>query len=119
MDDQTQNTENYTPPAMGERYARWGFGYQDKIATEKILNYLRIDIQRRTNNFEGVKLADLEAGRVDDFVLVFKDRIEGNSIKWSSEPDEINWSGLIGIKGLLKELHAGSFLLNRQSLLLD
>ena len=46
---------------MGERWSRWGLGYQDKVATERILNFLRRDLRDGTTAFEGVRLADLEA----------------------------------------------------------
>lgn len=70
---------------MGERRARWGYGYQDKVATERILNLLRKDLREGTVGFEGIRLADLDAGRVDDFVLVCRDSVEGNSITESRE----------------------------------
>ena len=95
------------PPAMGERRARWGYGYQDKIATARILYLLRENILAESNDFEGVRLADLDADRVDDFVLVWKKKIEGNSIKWSGEATPFNWAELIGANGLLKELADG------------
>jgi len=95
------------PPAMGERHARWGYGYQDKIATERILNLLREDLRERDILFEGVRLADLDAGRVDDFVLVWEKEVEGNSIKWSREVTPLNWGELMGANGLLKELADG------------
>ncbi|MBE9533489.1 MAG: ATP-binding protein, partial [Proteobacteria bacterium] len=95
------------PPAMGERRARWGYGYQDKIATERILNLLRKNLRERGTLFEGVRLADLDAGRVDDFVLVWGKKVEGNSIKWSREATPLNWGELMGANGLLKELADG------------
>lgn len=95
------------PPAMGERRARWGYGYQDKVATERILNLLREDLREGITDFEGVRLADLDAGRVDDFVIVREKEVEGNSIKWSGEAPPLNWGELIGTSGLLKELADG------------
>ena len=92
---------------MGERWARWGYGYQDKVATERILDSLRTDLRDGTGDFEGVRLADLEAGRVDDFVLVRKGSVEGNSIKWSAAATHLLWSDLIGASGLLRELADG------------
>ena len=94
-------------PAMGERRARWGLGYQDKIATERILNLLRENLQEKDTLFEGVRLADLDAGRADDFVLVWEKKVEGNSIKWSGEATPLNWGALMGANGLLKELADG------------
>ena len=95
------------PPAMGERRARWGCGYQDKSAAERILNILREEIRTGSTVFKGVRLADLYAGRVDDFVLVWEKEVEGNSIKWSGEATPLNWGELIGTSGLLKELADG------------
>ena len=92
---------------MGERWARWGLGYQDKVATERILDSLRADLLDGTGDFEGVRLADLEAGRVDDFVLVWKGSVEGNSIKWSAGATSFLWSDLIGASGLLRDLADG------------
>lgn len=92
---------------MGERWARWGYGYQDKVATERILDSLRTDLRDGTGGFEGVRLADLQAGRVDDLVLVWERSVEGNSIKWSAAPKDLLWSDLIGPSGLLRELADG------------
>ena len=92
---------------MGERWARWGLGYQDKAATERILNFLRKDLRDGTATFEGVRLADLEAGRVDDFVLIWKESVEGNSIKWSAGTAGFTWSELVGASGLLRYLADG------------
>ena len=92
---------------MGERWARWGFGYQDKVCTERILNCLRTDLRDGAPAFEGVRLADLEAGRVDDFVLVWKDSVEGNSIKWSAGAAGLTWGELIGASGILYDLAEG------------
>jgi hypothetical protein len=92
---------------MGERRARWGYGFQDKLATAQILDALRVDLRQGTSHFQGVRLADLEAGRVDDFVLLFDFSVQGNSIKWSREAEPVNWGDLIGTSGLLRELAAG------------
>jgi hypothetical protein len=92
---------------MGERRARWGYGYQDKVATERILNFLRQDLRDGTFAFEGVRLADLDAGRADDFVLVWKESVEGNSIKWSGDAASFTWGDLVGASGLLRELASG------------
>lgn len=107
MDTERSSSPTSNPPAMGERRARWGYGYQDKVATERTLNSLRRDLRDTAAQFEGVRLADLDAGRVDDFVLIWRERAEGNSIKWSSHGDPINWGDLVGSNGLLKELADG------------
>ncbi len=92
---------------MGERRARWGYGYQDRVATAQLLDLLRTDIRNGTADFEGVRLADLQAGRVDDFVLLTHAAVQGNSIKWSAAAPPMNWGDLIGAEGLLRELAAG------------
>ena len=92
---------------MGERRARWGYGYQDKVATDRILRILKDELRGGSAVFEGVRLADLQAGRVNDFVLVWNRRVEGNSIKWSGEASPMNWGDLIAAKGLVKELAQG------------
>lgn len=95
------------PPAMGERRARWGLGYQDKVCAERILNTLRDDLRSGVAVFEGVRLADIYAGKTDDFVLVWGKNVEGNSIKWSQAASPYNWAELVGEGGLLKELADG------------
>jgi hypothetical protein len=99
--------ESADAPAMGERRARWGYGYQDRVATAQVLDMLRADLRAGTDHFQGVRLADLRAGRVDDFVLVLDTRIQGNSIKWSGAAEPMNWGELIGTNGLIRELADG------------
>jgi hypothetical protein len=99
---------------MGERRARWGYGYQDKVATDRLLRILKDDLRGGSAVFEGVRLADLQAGRVDDFVLVWSRQVEGNSIKWSREASAMNWGDLIGTEGLIRELAEGFLELRRK-----
>ena len=107
MSESSSQSRETEAPAMGERWSRWGLGYQDKVATERILNFLRRDLRDGTTAFEGVRLADLEAGRVDDFVLIWKESIEGNSLKWSASTAGFTWGELIGASGLLRDLANG------------
>jgi hypothetical protein len=107
MSQNPSQQQHVKPPAMGERRARWGYGYQDKVAIERILNILREELRQGEAAFEGVRLADLDAGRVDDVVLVWGRAVEGNSIKWSGEASPMNWGELVGANGLLKELADG------------
>lgn len=95
------------PPAKGERYARWGYGYQDKAATEMIFRAVRDEMRSGGARLEGVRLADERAGRVDDCILVWETRIQGNSIKWRNDAKPMAWAGLVGANGLLKELAEG------------
>jgi hypothetical protein len=45
MSQTPQPHEAPEPPAMGERRARWGYGYQDKVATDRILRILKDDLR--------------------------------------------------------------------------
>lgn len=94
-------------PGAGEKLARRGYGYQDKAAADRILRALRDELRTGAVRLEGVKLADELAGRVDDCVLVWPDRVEGNSIKWRSDQKSLNWGPLVGTAGLLRELANG------------
>ena len=68
---------------------------------------MREDLRGGTTAFEGVSLADPGAGRVDDFVLVWNEAVEGNSIKWSADGARFTWGDLIGTSGLLRDLANG------------
>ena len=114
MSQTPQHHEAPELPAMGERRARWGYGYQDKVATERILRILKDDLRIGFAAFQGVRLADLQAGRLDDFVLVWNRQVEGNSMTWSSDASPMNWGDLIGAEGLVKELAEGFSELRRR-----
>lgn len=107
MSDENKNEGLVEPPAMGERRARWGYGYQDKSATDRVLGILRSEVRSNSTDFEGIRLADLRAARVDDFVLVWRSHVEGNSLKSSRVAAPVNWGELIGLNGLLRELAEG------------
>jgi hypothetical protein len=92
---------------MGERIARWGFGYQDKVATQKVLEKLKEDAREGSDHLVSIRPADLEAGRVDDFVIESDSTIEGYSIKSTLSGAVLNWSDLIGSQGLLREIAEG------------
>ena len=95
------------PPAMGERYARLGYGYQDCAATELVFRAVKDEMRSGGARLEGVRLADKLAGRVDDCVLVWETRVQGNSIKWRDGGPPMGWAELVGSDGLLKELAEG------------
>jgi hypothetical protein len=70
---------------MGERRARMGLGAQDRLPASLILEGLR------SPAFRAVRLADLNSGKVDDFVLVWSDLVEGNSVKWTRTNEPLTW----------------------------
>jgi hypothetical protein len=63
---------------MGERRARWGYGYQDKVATERLLNFLRRDLRDGTADFEAVRLSESEVP--EGFVIV----LSGQPQSWQT-----------------------------------
>ncbi len=107
MSDKASQQYTSEAPAMGEHRARWGYGYQDKVATQRILQILKDELMAGDASFQGIRLADRRAGRVDDFVLIWGKQVEGNSIKWSGNAVPMNWGDLIGANGLIKELAEG------------
>ena len=77
-----------TNPADGERRAMAGYVPQYTLAAALVLKALA---QRR---LEWIRVADPEAGRVDDFQLGTHNRVDAFQIKWSTYPGTITWSGL-------------------------
>ncbi|HEY3567176.1 MAG TPA: ATP-binding protein [Thermoanaerobaculia bacterium] len=81
--------KNPTPPASGERRAAGGLRAQYKVASfltyEALLNGI----------LESVRVADPEAGRVDDFQLLTPGRLDAYSVKWESHPEPFTLNKLI------------------------
>ena len=107
----TSARQRSAAPALGERNARRGYGYQDKSAAERIGWALKDELRHGGPRLVSVRLADVQAGRVDDIVLVWEDRVEGNSIKWRENQSPMTWGHLVGADGLLRELASGFQLL--------
>jgi Cdc6-like AAA superfamily ATPase len=80
---------NPIAPALGERRAAGGLQAQYRVAAfltyEALLN----------GTLEGVRLADPEAGRVDDFQLLSLGRLDAYSVKWESHPEPFTLHKLI------------------------
>jgi hypothetical protein len=94
-----------TPSAQGEANARLGLGAQDRVAAADTLKALW------DPKFEQLRLVDPQAGPTDDYVLVFSDRVVGNSVKWSRQATDITWSEFLQ---WLCDLSAGWLALERQ-----
>ena len=111
MSQTPQPHEAPEPPAMGERRARWGYGYQDKVATDRILRILKDDLRGGSAVFEGVRIFSQIYRPVDIwsglFVLVWNRRVEGHSIKWSGDASPMIGGAVFGAKGLLKRTAQG------------
>ena len=86
-----------------------GLGAQDRLAASLILEGLR------SPAFRAVRLADLNSGKVDDFVLVWSDLVEGNSVKWTRTNEPLTWANLCGTnEPLVRQLADGWRLLRKE-----
>ena len=80
-------------PALGERRAASGLAAQYKVAA--VLTYQALIAKR----LEAVRVADPEAGRVDDFQVLTPGRLDGYQIKWSRFPVPFTLNGLTSATG--------------------
>ena len=78
----------HNPPARGERAARVGYHPQDRISAHAVLTSLRRD------TLEWIRLADVTAGRVDDFQLASPGRLDGYQIKWTFDGGQFTYVNL-------------------------
>lgn len=85
--------DNQERPADGERRAMVGYLPQYEVAASVILRLLRL------GTFEFVRIADPEAGRVDDVVVASTGRIDGHSVKWAEFPELITFNELVRDRG--------------------
>lgn len=89
-----------TSPGSGERRAIGGYQPQYRFAAEAILRGLRAGC------LEWVRLADPEAGRVDDLQLGSPGRVDAFSVKWSKYPSSITLHRLTSPDGKAPSLIA-------------
>ena len=82
-------------PADGERNAIGGYIPQYRISASLILQRLR------EKNLKWIKIADPEAGRVDDFQICGHSQVDAYQVKWSKYPDNFTLNDLV--KGSSKE----------------
>jgi hypothetical protein len=78
------------PPAMGERRAIGGYHPQYRVAAGLIIRALR------NGTLEWIRVADPEAGRVDDLQLGAGVLIDAYQVKWSRFPQTFTFNDLIG-----------------------
>ena len=84
----TTSNRRETAPAEGERRAIGGYGGQYQVAAWLILQQLN---QRE---LQGIRVADPEAGKVDDIQIFTANRIDAYQVKWSRTPATISFNGL-------------------------
>jgi len=77
------------PPAMGERRAIGGYHPQYRVAAGLIIRALR------NGTLEWIRVADPEAGRVDDLQIGAGGLLDAYQVKWSRFPQTFTFNDLI------------------------
>ena len=77
-----------TAPAEGERRAIGGYFSQYRVSAALILRALR------DGTLQWVRVADPEAGRVDDLQIESESRVDALQVKWSQYPRNFTWRHL-------------------------
>src|SRR6266567_293789 len=77
-----------TSPGEGERRAIGGYYPQYRIAASLILRHLQND------SLQWIRLADPEAGRVDDFQIGSQARVDAFQVKWHMYGDNFTFNDL-------------------------
>lgn len=82
------NNHRITPPAEGERRAVSGYSGQYRVSAWIVLQHLR----RRT--LEWIRVADPDAGRVDDLQLGTPNRVDAYQVKWNQLAGNFSFNDL-------------------------
>jgi len=77
-----------TPPGEGERRAALGLRNQYAVSAALVLRALR------SRRLEWIRLADPEAGRVDDLLIGGPQRVDAYQVKWSGYASPFTWTHL-------------------------
>jgi hypothetical protein len=77
------------PPAEGERTAIVGYLAQYEFSARRTLAALR------DGSLVSVRLADVEAGQIDDFQLEQTDRVDAHQVKWSLHPAPLGYAEFV------------------------
>ena len=92
-------------PAEGERNAIVGYDAQYRVSASLILNGLL------SAQLDWIRIADPEAGRVDDLQIGSPGRVDAYQVKWSQFPQLFSFNELVGGKksseGLIAQLAQG------------
>ena len=83
-----------TAPAEGERRAIGGYYPQYRISASLILRSLR------DGSLQWIRIADPEAGRIDDFQIGRQSRVDAFQMKWSRYPANFTFNDLT-LKGTI------------------
>src|SRR5258708_3325596 len=90
MERETTGVTN-TRPGDGERRAMGGYPPQYLVASSLILTHLRDGCLQK------IRLADPDAGRVDDFQIESLARIDAYQMKWEGYPGAFSFRDLLAI----------------------
>jgi len=82
-------SQAHIAPAEGERRAVSGYYPQYRLSAILLLRALR------RGELDWIRVADPEAGRVDDFQIGSPSRVDAYQVKWGQHPDSITFNGLI------------------------
>ena len=77
------------PSGDGERAAISGYRPQYEVAASIILHHLR------KGTLEWIKLADPDAGAIDDFQIATSGRLDAYQVKWSQYSTNITYNSFI------------------------
>jgi hypothetical protein len=92
-------------PADGERAAVGGFSAQYRVAAALIYRSVW------KGRLEFIRLADPEAGRVDDIQIATPGQLDAYQVKWSAKPSSLTFSALVSADAekpaLIKQLADG------------
>lgn len=89
IENDGESRRSETPPAAGERRAIGGYQPQYRITAGLILRRLR------DRSLEWVRLADPDAGRMDDAQIATPGRLDAYQVKWSRFPGTFTFHQLI------------------------
>lgn len=89
MRNREKGRKSGTAPAEGERRAVSGFRHQYEMAASIILPYLR------DGTLKWIRIADPEAGRVDDFQVGSESRVDAFQVKWSQFGGPFTFNDLV------------------------
>ena len=81
-----------TRPAEGERRAIGGYSPQYHVAAAAILSGLR------EHGLQWIRVADPDAGRVDDLQVGSEGRVDAYQVKWSQFPGLFSFNDLVSDK---------------------
>jgi len=88
VEKDTERMSRRTAPGEGERYATRGYVGQYRTSAALILQYLR------AGTLAWIRVADPQAGRVDDLQIGTESRVDSYQVKWSEDAHPLTFRKL-------------------------